>query len=77
MVCNEGGIKMKSEIDILNHINGLIVEMNETKQSMQKNGTNLFFHMEHKRMLMSKATEIKHLCWAVDIEVPKKVYDLL
>ena len=47
------------------------------RQSMQKNGTNLFFHMEHKRMLMSKATEIKHLCWAVDIEVPKKVYDLL
>lgn len=68
---------MKTETEILNRINGLIVEMKDTKHSMQNGGTNLFFHMEHKRELLSSAIEIKHLCWVINIEVPNCVLDLM
>ena len=70
-------IYMKTQIQISNHINELVVKMEDTKHFMDHGATNLIFHMEHKRELMSIATEIRHLCWAIDEDVPNHIFDLL
>ncbi|NOR84540.1 hypothetical protein GQ473_00335 [archaeon] len=68
---------MKIQIQVLNRIDELTCEMEDTKHSMDNGGTNLFFYMEHKRKLLEQATEIKHLCWVIDEEVPKHILALL
>ena len=68
---------MKTPIEIINHINDLTDEMKDTKHSMNNCGTNLFFYMEHKRKLLDTATEIKHLCWVIDEDVPNHILYLL
>jgi len=51
--------------------------MEDTNHSMKNGGTDLFYHMEHKRLLSAKSTEIKHLCWVIKKEVPEHILELL
>jgi len=68
---------VKTITRIVDRINELVVEMEDTNNSMINGGTNLFFYMEHKRALLEKSTEIKHLCWVIEEEVPRHILDLL
>jgi len=66
---------MKSYCTISKRIDDLLIEMEEINQNLQTK--NIFIWTEQKKRLIYISEEIHHLCWVLELDVPKKVIELL